>query len=211
MSDNNTPEGTGDKANALIRSLTNEDQDPAIVEQVCRKVRDILTRDEEIVYVAVQKKPVVNVAPDSVVLTNRRFICYRPKVFGRVSFDDYLWRDLSDAQLKEEILGASLSMKTVHGKPVAVNYLPKAQARRLYAFAQEMEEKVREERRRRELEEKRAGAGGIVMGSGAEAVTPSQTGADPVQRLKSLKEMLDAGLITQSEFDGKRAEIISQM
>ena len=193
--------------------LTNQDQDPKTAERVRLKVKSILTRDETIACVAVQKKPVVNIAPHSVVLTNRRFICYRPRLLGRVSFDDYLWRDLTDVQLREELLGATLSMRTQEGREVAVNYLPKSQARQLYAFAQEMEERVSEERRRRQLEEKRAAAGGVVVGSGPDAARgwESDNEADPVERLKKLKEMLDAGLITQSEFDGKRAEIISEM
>ncbi len=212
MSAGGPPDPSGPARNNLVRSFTNEDQDPKVVDRVCSKVKDILTRDEKILYVAVQKKPIATIAPDSVVLTNRRFICFRPKILGRVTFDDYHWRDLSDAQLREDLLGATLSMRTVQGHRVAVSYLPKAQARRLYAYAQEMEEKVREERRTRALEEKRAAAGGVILGGTEAAGHLLKTEEpDPVQRLKKLKEMLDAGLMTQSEFDGKRAEIIAKM
>jgi hypothetical protein len=40
---------------------------------------------------------------------------------------------------------------------------------------------------------------------------PSEFGenADPAQRLKTLKKMIDAGLITQEEYDAKRAEILA--
>ena len=40
---------------------------------------------------------------------------------------------------------------------------------------------------------------------------PSEFGenADPTQRLKTLKNMIDAGLITQEEYDAKRAEILA--
>lgn len=34
---------------------------------------------------------------------------------------------------------------------------------------------------------------------------------DPVQKLKQLKDMLDAGLITQTEYDEKKADILSKM
>ena len=200
-------------SSGLIETLTNEKQDPKIVQQVCAKVQDILTRGETIMYVAVQKKPVVNIAPDSVVLTNRRFIHYRPSLVGRVTFDDHSWRELQDARLQEQVLGAQITMTTVHGRAIEISYLPKAQARRLYAFAQEMEEKVREERRRRDLEDKRAAAGGVVVGTGADLGGEVQSAQepDPVERLKKLKEMLDAELITQGEFDSKRAEIIAKM
>lgn len=73
-----------------------------------------------------------------------------------------------------------------------------------------------EERRRRELEDKRAAAGGIVLQSPAQAPsappvpsTPPQE--DPVQKLTQLKAMMDAGLITPEEYDTKKTEILSRM
>lgn len=35
--------------------------------------------------------------------------------------------------------------------------------------------------------------------------------ADPMQKLQTLKSMLDAGLITQSEFDAKKMEILASL
>jgi PH (Pleckstrin Homology) domain-containing protein/putative oligomerization/nucleic acid binding protein len=197
----------------LIRAFTNEEQDPAVVQSVFERVQQILTSGEKISYIAVQKRPLLNIAPDCVVLTNRRFIVYRPKLLGRVSFEDYSWRDLQDARLQENILGSTLAMGTTSGHSVSVDHLPKAQARRLYAFSQEMEERVREERRARELEDKRAGAGGVVVSAmpASAALPQGLATSDPVQRLKALKEMYEAGLITAGEYESKRAEIISKM
>ena len=183
------------------------------MQQVFKRVSQILTREEEILYIAVQKKPIVNIAPDCVVLTNRRFILYKPKLLGGASFVDYIWRDLHDAQLKEGIMGAVLTMLTVKGRRITVDYLPKAQARRLYAFAQEMEERVREERRKRAMEEQRAAAGGITIQGGPPTISTQAPAApeDPVQKLKQLKEMMDASLITEAEYEAKKAEILSRM
>jgi len=198
-----------------LRSFLSEEQDPGIVQSVHARVQEILTSGEKVLYIAVQKKPVLNMAPASVVLTNKRFIAYRPKILGRVSFEDYPWRDLHDARLQENVLGATLAMRTLSGRVVSVDHLPKAQARRLYALSQEMEERVREERRARELEDKRAAAGGVVVtstpGPSMAAMQQSNVPADPVQRLKSLKEMLDGGLISPAEYEAKRAEIIAKM
>jgi hypothetical protein len=41
--------------------------------------------------------------------------------------------------------------------------------------------------------------------------TPSVLAEDPVQKLKQLKDMLDAGLISQKEYDSKKADILSRM
>ncbi len=207
-----TNSGPSAKAADLIRALTNEDQDPAVVQTVLERVQQIMTSGENVLYVAVQKGPLAKVSPDCAVLTNRRLVIYRPKLLGRVTFEDHGWRDLHDAKLQENILGATFTLTTVSGKELTIEHLPKAQARRLYAFAQEMEEQVREERRSRDLEEKRAAAGGVFVASPHAAVPLSPADAsDPVQRLKALKEMFQAGLISASEYETKRAEIISRM
>ena len=200
---------------SMARKFLNEEQDPTIVEKVHAKTSELLTEGEEIIYIAVQKKPVVAMSPDCVVLTNKRFIIYRPKLMGRVDFEDHIWRDLQDARLKEGMLGATITMVAQGGRSLSVDYLPKAQARRLYSFAQQMEENAREERRARELEDKRAAAGGIVLQEGRPSGSQTQGTAvpdeDPLQRLKQLKEMMDAELITQSEYESKKADILSKM
>ena len=41
--------------------------------------------------------------------------------------------------------------------------------------------------------------------------TASQSSSDPMEKLSKLKQMLDAGLIEQSEYDAKKSEILSAM
>jgi uncharacterized tellurite resistance protein B-like protein len=45
--------------------------------------------------------------------------------------------------------------------------------------------------------------------SGKSSISPALAHDDPVERLQKLKQMLEAGLITQGEFDTKKAEILS--
>lgn len=197
---------------AEIDHLLSEDQDPKLVDQIHNKISNILTTDEKVTYICVQKKPIVNPRPDALVLTDRRFIIYRPKIMGRVIFEDYTWRNLRDAHLDEGVVGATITLATTDGKKLSIGFLPKTQARKVYALAQEQEERVHEERRRRELEDKRAAAGGIIMNQPeSSAVSAPSAPQDPVERLKKLKEMLDAGLMSPGEFEAKRAEIIEKM
>jgi hypothetical protein len=120
---------------------------------------------------------------------------------------------LKDARLKEGIMGSTINLQTVSGKVITVDYLPKPQARKVYSTAQEMEERVREERRLREMEETRAAAGGVVIQGGMTPGYGNPTSAteDPVQKLKQLKDMMDAALITQGEYEAKRQAILSRM
>jgi hypothetical protein len=199
-----------------FKKFLNEEQDIKAVEKIYGKVKDLLTSGEEIQYIAVQKKPAVNISPDSVILTSKRIIFCRPKNLGlSMSFQDYLWKDVVDCHMKEGILGAEFSVKTVKGAINTIDYLPKAQARKLYQFAQEQEEAQQEYRRNRELEERRAAAGGVVLTTNIPQSTQAAENTvkqeDPLAALKQLKTFLENELISQEEFDSKKAEILSRL
>jgi hypothetical protein len=198
-----------------FKDFLNENQDPRAVEKIAEKLDGILMSGEEVKYIAVQKKPAVNISPDCVALTNKRIIFCRPKNLGfSMEFQDYVWKDIADCHLKEEIFGSIFTVNTTKGQTNRIDYLPKAQARRLYTFSQEQEELQHEYRRQREMEERRAGAGNVVVTS---TPTPQQTSAplpvqeDPIATLQKLKTLFDSGLITQGEFETKKAEVLGRM
>jgi len=195
--------------------LTTEGQDSQLIAKMVPRISEYLTSDELLCYVAVQKRPVVNIAPDCIVLTSKRFMFYRMSVLGRVQFEDFVWRELSDAKITEGILGATFSIRTASGVVLSMDYVPKSQARKVYRFAQEQEEAMLEVRRARAMEEKRAAAGGvIVQGPQFQTLAPtlaSQPGSSPMAKLQELKSMLDAGLISLDDFELKKASILSQM
>ena len=207
------PENSTDDQGNLMKRFLSEEQDPKIVEKVLSKISGLLTSSEDIAYIAVQK-PLISISPQAVVLTDRRFIVYHATLTGSASFKDYLWRDLEDAQLKEGMIRATLTLQTIAGEELIVEHLPKEQARKLYAYAQEKEEKVLEERRQREMEEKRAEAGGVVVQYPEKTESqamPSESTGDPLENLKKLKEMSDAGLISSEDYEEKKAEILSRL
>lgn len=200
-----------DAVNSAVSKLVTDDQDPAAVQKISKRVSDILTKGEQIDYIGVQKKPVVNIAPDAVVLTNKRIIFARPKLTG-FNFEDFRWMQVHDIHLSEQMLGATISCVIVGGQKVALDSIPKKQARKIYSYAQYIEEKMIEERRNRELEEKRAAAGGVVIQppvGAAPAAAPA--GEDLMEQLSKLKQMLNAELIEQAEFESKESEILSRM
>ncbi|WP_462265961.1 PH domain-containing protein [Mucilaginibacter sp.] len=144
----------------MIEKFLNDQQDPKAVEKVYSRLNDLLTTDEQIIYIATQKKPLVNLFPDCVALTNKRILFFTPANLGlSIKFIDFVWKDIADVNTKEEIIGAIFSATTVNGSEMGVDYLPKVQARKLYQYSQERKEAEREARRLRELEEKRAASG----------------------------------------------------
>lgn len=196
-----------------LKKFLNEEQDPKAVEKLLAKVNGLLTSGEQVEYIAVQKKPAINLSPDCIALTNKRIIFCRPKNLGlSMDFQDYSWKDILDCHMKEGIIGATFSMKTIKGNMNMLDYLPKAQARKLYQFAQQKEEEMIVYRREHDLENKRAIAGGgIIVNAGAPVPQNVEQKEDPLETLQKLKKLLESEIISQTEFDTKKTEILSKM
>ncbi|QHS56251.1 hypothetical protein GWR56_12155 [Mucilaginibacter sp. 14171R-50] len=215
----------------MIEKFLRDEQDPKAVEKVYSRLVDLLTTGEEIIYIAVQKKPIVNLFPDCIAITNKRILFFTPANLGlSIKFVDFVWKDIVDVYTKEEIIGAVFSAKTTIGTEMGVDYLPKVQARKLYQYAQERKEAEREARRLRELEEKRAESGALNIDQAAHAQFQSPAVQQPVavptpapapivpeepkkdeltEKLKRLKTLFESGLISQEEYNHKKLELLS--
>jgi hypothetical protein len=221
----------------MIEKFLNDQQDPKAVEKVYTRLVDLLTTGEEIIYIATQKKPLVNILSDCVALTNKRVLFFTPANLGlSIKFIDFVWKDVIDVVIKEEIIGAIFTIKTTNGGEMGVDYLPKVQARKLYQYAQQRKEDEREARRLRDLEEKRAESGSINFGDRANS--PSQPAGPasapapepqpapvvtvpPVhetpkqdeltEKLKKLRTLFENGLISQEEYNAKKLELLSDL
>jgi hypothetical protein len=105
---------------------------------VTSKLQDILMKNEEVGYIAVQKKPALTVLPDSIVMTNKRIIICQPKNLGlSMNFIDYTWADIDGTFVKENILGSEFSFSTKTDMQVSIDYIPKIQARKIFTYAKE--------------------------------------------------------------------------
>lgn len=121
-----------------LKKILNEDQDPKAIEKITAKLQNLLMSNEEVGYIAVQKKPAITVFPDSIVVTNKRILLCKPKNLGlSMEFMDYDWQDVDGTFVKEGILGADFTFSTKTALTHTVDYLPKNQARKLYTFAKE--------------------------------------------------------------------------
>ena len=128
-----------------FKKFLNEEQDPKAIEKITTKLNDLLMKNEEVGYIGVQKRPAINVFPDSIVLTNKRIIMCKPKNLGlSMDFTDYPWSLISGAFVKENILGSEFSFTTNTDITVSIEYIPKIQARKIYTFAKEQLELLKE-------------------------------------------------------------------
>lgn len=158
-----------------------------------------------------------------VAATSGRFIVLRRRLLGGFDPIDLRWQDLKEVRINVGLLSAELTLTAYDGADLSSGEstrgvwqftgLHKSQAQEVYRICQAREQAWREKRRIRDIEEMRARAGGIQLGRdtvGSES-TAAAGNDEMVQRLKRAKEMLDAKLISDSEYEALKAKIINQV
>lgn len=157
-----------------------------------------------------------------VAATSGRFIVLRRRLLGGFDPIDVRWQDLKEVRINVGLLSAELTLTAYDGADLSggestrgvwqFTGLHKSLAQEVYRICQACEQAWREKRRIRDIEEMRARAGGIQLtrdAVGSEPPAAAENG-ELVQRLKRAKEMLDARLISDSEYEALKAKIINQ-
>lgn len=156
-----------------------------------------------------------------VAATSGRLILITRALLGGFELVSVRWQDLEEVTLRVGVFGADLgiragkatdlaSLASPGAQRVELKGLRKAQAQAVYRICQAQDQAWREKRRVRDLEELRARSGGIQVMAGAPlAAAAAASGDDAVRRLQEAKQLLDAGLITDSEYEAIKAKIVS--
>jgi hypothetical protein len=123
-----------------------DEQDPKAIDKVLGKLTDMLSSNEELLYIAVQKKPAVNLLPDCIAVSNKRIFYCEPGNLGiTMNFKDISWKSIHEVAFKEELFGAKFTCTPVQGVPLVTDFIPKVQARKLYQVASEQLELYKEQ------------------------------------------------------------------
>jgi hypothetical protein len=161
-----------------------------------------------------------------VAATSGRFISLNRRLLGGYDSADIRWQDLKETRISAGILAADLTLIAQDSSDLNIGSevnrvwtftgLRKDQAQAMYRICQQHDQVWREKRRIRELEELRAKSGGVQIGSGQAGGGQNYSGSDPAggesepaRRLRQAREMLDAKLISDSEFESIKAKIVS--
>lgn len=211
-----------------IDRFLSDEQDPKAVEKVIGKLNDLLTTGEEILYLAVQKKPAVNLLPDCIAITNKRIFYCEPGNLGlTMNFKDISWKSVKEVSFKEEFFGSKFICVPQHGENIVTEFIPKVQARKLHQAANQQLEEYKELVRQQKLEENRATASPINLNAQPVVEIPAiePVAPEPIQiaevieepedettlKLRKLKTLYDKHLITQEEYEAKKANILDSL
>lgn len=213
--------------NSIDRFLSDE-QDPKTIEKVIGKLNDLLTTGEELLYLAVQKKPAVNLLPDSIAISNKRIFYCEPGNLGlTMNFKDISWKSIKEVSFKEELFGSKFICVPQYGENIVTEFIPKIQARKLHQAANQQLEEYKEFLHQQKLEENRATASAINMTAQPVTDLPIEEPKTPefiqiaevveepedetTLKLRKLKTLYDKHLITQEEYEAKKANILDSL
>jgi len=154
--------------------------------------------------------------------TSGRFISLTRPLLGGYESADIRWQDLRETRISAGILAADLTLVAQSDSDLSIasevnrvltfEGLNKIQAQAIYRICQQHDQVWREKRRVRELEELRAKSGGVQIGGNAGGYGTANSAAgesEPARRLRQAREMLDAKLISDSEYESIKAKIVS--
>jgi len=155
--------------------------------------------------------------------TSGRFIALSRRLLGGYDSVDIRWQDLKETRIRAGILVAELTLVAQSSADLNIGAetnrvlvfegLRKDQAPAIYRICQQHDQIWREKRRVRELEELRAKSGGIQFGAaafGAAGLGAAGDGeSEPTRRLRQAREMLDAKLISDAEYESIKAKIVA--
>jgi hypothetical protein len=203
-----------------IEQYLTDDQDPKTAEKVLAKLRDMLSSDEPVIYLAIQKRPGLTLIPDSIALSNKRIVFCIPENLGlTTNFITFYWADVKEVSFKEGFLGSKFILVPQRGENVSIDYIPKVQARKLYQFCSEQMEKhklippgIGIVMQNENLEDDYASY--IEVKDEVDSFTVAEkdhTEDDLIQKLEKLKILFEKQLISQAEYERKKADILSQL
>jgi hypothetical protein len=193
------------------------------LDSILATLRGLLTEGESLEAWAVQHRLfALTHRRACIAATSGRFISLQRRLLGGYASADIRWQDLKETRISAGIIAADLTLVAQSSTDLnigsAVNRvwtfagLCKDQAQAIYRICQQHDQVWREKRRIRELEELRAKSGGVQFGSGPAAYGAGESAgaeSEPARRLRQAREMLDAKLISDSEFESIKAKIVS--
>jgi len=188
-------------------------QKKKMVRMILETMQQAAEPDEELLYIATQRKPIPDLTPEALALTNQRIFIFEKGHF-KSQYDDFLLKSVLTPKIKTGLFFSHITFSAGAGEVHGVRFLPKIQGKKCFQL---FESRIHEIRASRKT---------------GKQTTPQPTTPTPVEaaksppgippelqeheqailhRLETLKQMLEEDLITQDDFEVKKKNLIAQL
>lgn len=200
-----------------------QDSDEKDLEEARTTLQSMLVPGESVLAFAVQRRLfALSHRRMMVAATSGRLLAISRGLLGGFTPVDLRWQDIKSVRIQAGVFGSDLTITGLtqpdlagDGSTISMTFdgLRKDDAQAVYRICQSQEQAWREKRRLRELEELRAQSGGFVGGAsaGREDDADSRDQTDPIERLQRAKNLLESGLISDSEYETVKARIVGHI
>jgi len=208
----------------LMADPTPQADDDASIQEALSTLKGLLTAGETLEAWAVQHRLYALAHRRMLIAaTSGRFLSLKRRLIGGYDSADIRWQDLRETRISAGLLAADLTLVAQTSSDLNISSevnrvwtfdgLRKDQAQAMYRICQQHYPVWREKRRVRELEELRAKSGGVQIGGAPPSFAANTAAAgaesEATRRLRQAREMLDAKLISDSEYETIKAKIIA--
>jgi len=188
--------------------------------EIPEAVLDNLAAGEEVLHAIRAKKALsMDLTPPTLAVTDKRVMVIDHKVLGRYDLQDIPYSKLETVRYERGVAGAKFSLYPEDGEAIEIAWLGKQEAQKAIETIRDALDAIAVEPVSIQRKKKMLGVEEWVLhkpeelvSRRAEAGKPVKKGGpDPAERIRQLKELLDAGAISQEEYEAKKEELLDEL
>lgn len=158
-------------------------------------VDKILQPDERVLLAAQQARSTNLINPDTIFVTTQRLMIRKPTALGlRKNIEDYLFADIANVKLHRGIVRSSILLKVRFlSDDLEIDNIPKEAGDKLVQLIQQ------------------GIAGRLATVSAQDKKIPAVIQQDIIDKIKELAKLKEQGILSDTEFQTKKAELLARL
>jgi hypothetical protein len=161
----------------------------------------------------------MDLTPKTLAVTDQRVMIVDHKVLGRYELQDIPYSKLEMVRFEQGVAGSTFRLFPEDGEAIEIAWLSREGAQKAIETIRDALDTIAVESVSIQRNKKMLGREEWVLHKPKELVSRRRaageprkaTQPDPLERLRRLKELLDAGAISQEEYDAKKEELLGQV
>ncbi len=183
-------------------------------------VKENLAVGEEVLHLIRASKALsMDFTPMTLAVTDQRVIIVDPKVLGRYELYDIPYQKLETVCFEQGVAGSTFTLYPEDGEGIEVRWLSREGAQRAIETIRDALDAIAIEPVSIQRKKKALGREEWLLHKPKEFVSRrasvgerrSAKEPDPLEQVRQLKELLDAGAISEEEYEAKKNDLLSQI